>query len=191
MALFNLVNLEARTAASCAELRNISLTTSARARFRNVHPLAITLTAVDPNKDIHSNIAGTGRIALSRKAYQSSSNSLGGYACGASDGGGECGNDSLLVSYCLSHRVCNCDSSLGSDVDGEESTVGDILAGSELVGARFTTAELVIVSGTLDIALVEVDSAGICGIDLISAVARPSNISTMFRSIYRHWTYVS
>jgi hypothetical protein len=190
MTFLGLVDLDARAATSRAELGNISLTTSAGAGFRNIHPLAIKIAAIDLDKDIDGNIARAARIAFASKAYKSGCDSLG--RCGQSSSDGSCvsGDDGLLVSHGLGDRVSYSDGSLGSSVDREKSTVRDVLPSSEPFATSFASTELGIISGTLNIAQVEGDPTGISSIDHITTIASTIQVSKHVPQ-YECQTYIS
>jgi hypothetical protein len=93
-------------------------------------------------------------MAFPTNAYQSGCDDLSGYAFITNDSG-ESGNNGLLVCYRLGDRLSKRGNSLGSSVKCKEDIASDSLAGSKLV-RNFTSTELGLVSGTLDIALVQV-----------------------------------
>ena len=166
------------------------MTTSAGAGFRDIDPLTITIAAIDLDKGIDSNVTRAARIAFASKANQNGCDSLG--RCGQSSNDGSCvsGDNGLLVGHGLGDRISDYDSSLGSSLDCEKPTVKHVLASAELFVTSFTATELCVISGTLNIAQVKSDPAGISRIDHITTVTSTIQVSRNI-SQYEYQTYVS
>jgi hypothetical protein len=176
VALLCLINLLAGAASTGAELGDVLVTALARALLSDENPLVVTVAAVDLDEDEDGVVGGLG-VALSVEADLGGGDGLGGGGLGASDGGGEGGDESGLVGDSLGNRVS--DSGAGTDsrdVDGQKTASGNSLTSLETVAAGVTTAEVVAVARALDVTLVNINTAGVIGINLITAVACTRNV---------------
>lgn len=182
VALLCLINLLAGTASTGAELGDVLETALARALLGNENPLVVTVAAVDLNEDEDGTVRSLG-VALSVEADLDGGDGLGGGGLRAGDSGGEGGDESGLVGNGLGNRVS--DSGTGTDsrdVDGQKTASGNSLTGLETVAAGVTTTEVVTVARALDITLVNINTAGVVGINLITTVASTRKISMVYSS---------
>lgn len=182
VALLGLVNDLTGTASTGAELGDVLFTALARALLSDVDPLVVTVAAIDLDEDEDGAVRALS-VALSVDTDLDGGDGSSGSGLSVSDGSGEGGGDSGLVGDGLSNRVSDSGTSTGGrDVDGQETASGNSLTGLETVEAAITTTEVVLVARALNITLVDINTAGVIGINLVTAVASTGEVSIMFCS---------
>lgn len=177
IALLGLVDLLAVAASVGAVVRNILRATLAVTGLRDVDVLAVALLTGVGLEDVDdaAALAGLG-VALTVVALVDGGHGLG-LGCGSvGDGSCEGGGDGGLVSDGGSEDVGEGNIRAAErDVDSEEDGVGDgrltTAEAAHAVKSSITTAELRVITGALDVTLVDIDTAGVVRVDLVTTVA--------------------
>jgi hypothetical protein len=179
VALLGLVDDLAGTASTGAELGDVLLAALARALLGDVDPLVVAVAAVDLDEDEDGAVRALA-VALSVDADLDGGDGSGGGGLSVGDGSGEGGGDGGLVGDGLGDGVS--DGGTGADgrgVDGQEAASGNSLTSAETVEAAITTTEVVLVARALDVTLVDINAAGVVGVNLITTVASTGKVSKM------------